>query len=1854
MDTAQLHADSGFFQVNLSNLKRYTRYMAIPVAANDSLVSIYNDPDYEQIPPNVSEIDLFPYGWFGKDTISFWTLPDLASGLTLDTADVTQQEAKLILYVEDMGGKTPDSVGFMWDTADFAGLPAAGDSLPSDDFWTYTDPDSAGFSLSLNGLTRYTEYYFNAYADNLAGRATASANKSFQTLPEVPSLSSVGYDSANDEFLGFVSDLGGDAGLPLPDATGFLWGADADLATFADEAGTFDSNDSTFRASITGLDAGEYYYFASYATNKGGAGYSDTVLIVTPALALTSAEVTGLTDTSFTVAAAFDYESAAPTSVGFVWGTDAALSASSDSTVLMLPDSTATFVIDDAITGTYYYSAFAETAEGNRRYGDTLSFYFPVPLDDNNIQTAVDLWVSDPSTAESTYGHISDWYTGAVTDMEELFFGKSSFNDDISAWDVSQVSNFKNAFRGATAFNQDLGNWDLGAATNTSNMFYEASLFNQNIGDWEMGSVTDLQGMFYKASAFNQDIGDWDVSSVTNSSNVFNQATAFNQDIGAWEVGNVVSMYSMFWKASAFNQYIGGWDVSQVTNFESTFYEASSFNQDIGGWTVVSAKKMNSMFTGASEFNQDLDDWDVSSVTNMSSMFQNATKFRGNVGSWNVSQVTNMSFMFNNIPGYSPNLQNWEVGNVVNMKEMFKLMNSFNSDISDWDVSSVTDMSGMFYSTPFDQDISGWEVGSVKAMREMFRATTSFNQNLENWDVSGVTAMNSMFQSSTSFNQDLGGWDVSGATDMNSMFNNSVLSRENYESTLAGWSELDLSPDVVFGTASKICNTIDREYIKATFDWVITDGGIDTGCPVELPVVLTQAADSMKTAATLNAWLLYDGNSAVSATGFKWGLQPDLSDAQDAVASGQAPAGPVSADLTGLAIETKYYFTAYATNAEGTAFGDTLSFTTVAYPPVVVSNPATDIDYDAGTIRGKVTDDGAYAISATGIKWGLQADLSGAADTTLTMAAADSTFTAALTGLEENTTYYFSAYATNAKGTNFGDTLSFTTPCYQFPSTLQGCDAGALTSLNYQGYDYQLVEINGECWFAENLRSENYNDGTTAIPTGLDNASWWVTTNGAVAVNDEGGANEASNLAQYGRLYNWYAVNTGNLCPSGWHVPSDGEFSALTTYLGDDGDKMKSAVCWEGNNESGFSALAGGSRGFEGEFVNGGSGSSVSFWSSSPDGINAWSRRLVSGYTTVFRSAIQRRYGFSVRCVRDPMVVVSNQVTDLAYSAGTIHGKVLYDGGSSLVATGIKWGLQADLSGAADTTLTMAADSTFTAALTGLDDATTYYFSAYATNAMGTKFGDTLSFTTPCYQFPSTLQGCDAGSLTSMNYQGYDYQLVEINGECWFAENLRNTQFNDGTEIATRLSNSEWSTATVASTVYNEGSENESFFLASYGRLYTYYAVANPSGICPTGWHVPSDAEFTALATFLGGESVAGGKMKSSSCWVDGANESGFSALPGGKRTLTGTFSEGGTSANFWSSTYTTTPAGALFLELKTFNSGIALNNANKRIGLSVRCLRDPMVVETSDATDVGGDTGTLQGKVLHDGGSNLVATGFKWGLQPDLSGAADTVVTMAADSTFSAVLTGLTESTTYYFSAYSTNASGTVHGDTLSFTTPCYQFPSTLQGCDAGALTSLNYQGYDYQLVEIGGQCWFAENLRSENYANGDAISPFDVNNTDLIASTDGIVFNYNGDLANLESYGRLYNWYAANETRGLCPLGWHVPSQNEFDALATYLGGSSEMGGKMKSASCWDGTNESGFSALPGGYVQIFGGILNEGENGHFWTTSSVEVSYPFFGTVTEGLRLRLDLGVPEATTIQSPLREAASVRCVRDDIN
>jgi uncharacterized protein (TIGR02145 family) len=195
---------------------------------------------------------------------------------------------------------------------------------------------------------------------------------------------------------------------------------------------------------------------------------------------------------------------------------------------------------------------------------------------------------------------------------------------------------------------------------------------------------------------------------------------------------------------------------------------------------------------------------------------------------------------------------------------------------------------------------------------------------------------------------------------------------------------------------------------------------------------------------------------------------------------------------------------------------------------------------------------------------------------------------------------------------------------------------------------------------------------------------------------------------------------------------------------------------------------------------------------------------------------------------------------------------------------------------------------------------------------------------------------------------------------------------------------------------------------------------------------------------------------------------------------------------------------------------------------------------------------------------------------------------------------------------------------------------------------------GNFYPSIVINGQEWMQQNLVVTKYRNGDPI-PTGLNNTTWQNTTAGAYAIYNNDAANNTTYGKLYNWYAVNDSRGLCPTGWHVPSDAEWTTLETSLGGSSVAGGKMKSTGTIDNgdglwyspneqaTNESGFTGFPGGYRHLNGTYDFIGNYGYWWSSTEYDSGYAWY----------LLLFYDYSNVIRSINDEqyGFSVRCVRD---
>ncbi len=398
---------------------------------------------------------------------------------------------------------------------------------------------------------------------------------------------------------------------------------------------------------------------------------------------------------------------------------------------------------------------------------------------------------------------------------------------------------------------------------------------------------------------------------------------------------------------------------------------------------------------------------------------------------------------------------------------------------------------------------------------------------------------------------------------------------------------------------------------------------------VPTPPVLTTVNVSgfTQTGAVSGGNITSEGGASVTVRGVCWStsINPTIAGSHSTDGAG---VGSFTSNMTGLTANTTYYVKAYATNSAGTAYGNEVSFST---NPVLLAILTTTVPTSIATITttsgGNITSDGGGSITARGVCWSKNSNPS-ITDSHTTDGTGSGSFTSTLTGLSAGTIYYERAYATNSAGTAYGNQVTFSTMIADIDGNL-----------------YKIVFIGTQVWMAENLKTTKLNDNTL-IPLVSDNTAWanLITPAFSWYNNDM-----VANKAVYGAIYNWYSVNTGNLCPTGWHVPTDIEWHQLVLFLDQSavisnpeslvaGNKLKESGTnhWQSpnsgaTNESGFTALPGGMRDINGAFSR--IGTSGFWWGS--DISTVWYRDLDFNYAGVIRVSPSKKNGLSVRCLKD-------------------------------------------------------------------------------------------------------------------------------------------------------------------------------------------------------------------------------------------------------------------------------------------------------------------------------------------------------------------------------------------------------------------------------------------------------------------------------------------------------------------------------------------------------------------------------------------------------------------------------------------
>ena len=996
-----------------------------------------------------------------------------------------------------------------------------------------------------------------------------------------------------------------------------------------------------------------------------------------------------------------------------------------------------------------------------------------------------------------------------------------------------------------------------------------------------------------------------------------------------------------------------------------------------------------------------------------------------------------------------------------------------------------------------------------------------------------------------------------------------------------------------------------------------------------LPTVITNnAGDITFTSATLGGEVTSEGDAPVTERGICWATSgyPTVNGNHIAVGSGL---GGFSTTVTGLDTATRYYVRAYAISSAGTVYGNLIAFSTnAAYMPSVMTAFASDITYTTVTVGGEVIEDGGVPVTERGVCW--FANDSGfptVNDDHIAVGSGLGSFTVTVTDLTPGTYYRMRAYATNSAGTSYGGLITFYTSTLRTPSvTIDSVSditfSTIVCSSEVTDDGGTPVTARGVCWShfgAPTLADRHTTDGDglgsfTSIVTGLaPGYSYFVR---AYATNSQG--------TRYSDLLNFTTpymasptVITNNASDITYTTATcSGEVTAEG-----DAPVTERGICW---TISGYPTVDG-----DHIAVGSGLGSFTTTLTDLVSGINYYVRTYaISSAGTVYGGLVY----FTTQAQSLPSVTTAS-VSDITQTTAVCGGEVTVDGGSPVTARGICWSTSVTPTLADNYTIDRDGLGSFTSSITGLTPGTTYYVRAYAINSLGTKYGQSESFTTTALSLPTvtTVSASDitytsatlGGEVTSEG----DAPVTE-RGICWTTHGYPMVTDNH-IAVGSGLGSFTTSLTGLAS--------GTNYFIRAYaissaGTVYgdlIYFTTLTLS--LPSVTTTPA-SNITHTTAVCGGEVTDDGGLEVTArgvCW-------GTTGAPNLQNNHT---IDGAGLGGFTSSITGLTPGTTYYVR------AYAINSLGTMYG-SPQSFTTPALSLPTVTTDTVGDitytTAVCGGEVTDEGDAPVTERGVCWTTSgtPTVNG--NHIAVGSGLGSFSTTITGLDTATVYYVRAYAISSESTVYGDMVQFTTddpdgkPCSNAP-----------TVTDFDGNTYNTVFLGHQCWMKENLRTTHFADGTFIPlGSEVSNT--------MAYRYvpNNDPTTVPAYGYFYNWYAVMEDDlsseanpsdvwGICPTGWHVPSIAEWLQLRDYMrskskywcgGDSTNIATALASTTGWrfsntdycdvgnnnSSNNSSGFSAFPVGIYSSSNTSENFGRETYFWSSTQDTIDSNFTQTI------------------------------------
>jgi len=973
-----------------------------------------------------------------------------------------------------------------------------------------------------------------------------------------------------------------------------------------------------------------------------------------------------------------------------------------------------------------------------------------------------------------------------------------------------------------------------------------------------------------------------------------------------------------------------------------------------------------------------------------------------------------------------------------------------------------------------------------------------------------------------------------------------------------------------------------------------------------------------------------------------------------------------------------------ATNAGGCTYTEEVILQPIAPEVTTDSIPTGTIAGTTAIAYGTVTSDGGMANTRRGMVFSTSNSnlkLGAAGVDSVMNGTGIGSFACNLKRLTPCTQYYVRAFAINEVDTVYGAELNFTTPTFTCGSTLTDID----------GNDYETLLLGSQCWMKQNLRVSHYANGDTIL-----------LSTSTVGTTSPYRYEPDSNLTTYGYLYNWYAAmggssssasnpsNVQGVCPNGWHLPSDAEWTQLTNFVasynngvyvcGNDpaniGKSMVSQQGWpvipgEGcnigntiatNNSTQFSIPSsgtwdcGGGIGTSGiGYTNNGHAIFLSATENDDPTYTVYCREFYYMESIAEKTAPHKTFGRSVRCVLDCATghtyLPTVSAVKITNTGGTLSmaANVDADGGAEVTARGVCWSTSPHPTTSSGHTASGSGIGAFSVTPT-LAPGATYYVRAYAINSVGTTYGAEITFVMPNRPTVTTAAATDITASTATtggNVTADGGATVTDRGVCWSTSpnpTIADSYTSDGTGTGVFSSSLDNLTG---GTTYHVRAYATNNVGTAYGEDVSFTTLNRSLNITsdkPATFKMCGASSQTVTYTATPSYGDAGDYTYSWSC--SGGTISGTPT----SNTATITY----TSAATYTVSCTATHNTESFDVSKTASTTIQSGGYAIYLGMC----SEGLTINSNEEINKKNYRFSYVGSISWGDGTSSTISNEQFSHTYATPGIYN--VTVTSGSSY-----GNCEVTqTFAMGDIVTHPCNVAnpHTNTSTYTSSTGGLETT--NSEGKVTTVADIDGHTYNVVGIGSQCWMAENLRTTVKPDGTAIAQGS-SSTSSDAST-AYWYEPAGGVS-ADQYGYLYNWTAVmngesasstnpSNVRGICPLGWHVPSSAEWDAMLSEVG--TNNAGTLATGCGWKPDYNIDATAAPtkktpGDYTypeRNFNGFGALGTqlnyenyfiNAYFWTSTA--------GSYADYYRISYNSNTVSRSN--GSMYSAYALRCVRD---